>query len=233
MRADGATVIETTESYEGAVALAAGHGERTGATVVSDTAWPGYERMPRLIMTGYTRLFDEAAAAWGAPPDIVFVQGGVGGLVCAAANWFAFRFGAGRPFMIACEPDDAACLLESSRAGHLINLSDAGARNGRTPSTLNTIMAGLRCAEPSPAAWPSIDAGIDAFISVSDEQALDAMNVLADPQAGDARIHAGPSGACSTAAMIALAVDAGAADLRMAAGLGPATRLMAIVTEGP
>ena len=37
MRADGATVIETTESYEGAVALAAGHGERTEAGHLVET----------------------------------------------------------------------------------------------------------------------------------------------------------------------------------------------------
>ena len=233
MRADGATVIETTESYEGAVALAAAHGERTGAAIVSDTAWAGYERIPRLIMTGYTRLFDEAAMTWSAPPDIVLVQGGVGGLVCAAANWFAFRFGSSRPFMIACEPDEAACLLESSRAGHLINLTTVGSQDERRPSALNTIMAGLRCAEPSPAAWPSIDAGIDAFMSVSDERALDTMKALAAPKSSDEPIHAGPSGACSAAAMIALAQDSAADELRKAAGLGPATRLMAIVTEGP
>ena len=122
MREDRATVIETTGSYEEAVGLAAAHGDKTGATVVSDTAWPGYERIPRLIMCGYTRLFDEAALNWSTPPDIVIVQGGVGGLVCAAANWFAFRFGASRPFLIASEPDNAACLLESARAGRLVNL---------------------------------------------------------------------------------------------------------------
>jgi diaminopropionate ammonia-lyase len=233
MRADGATVIETSQSYEGAVALAAAHGERTGAAVVSDTAWPGYERIPRLIMNGYTRLFDEAAMTWSAPPDVVLVQGGVGGLVCAAANWFAFRFGSARPLMIACEPVEAACLLESSRAGHPIKLSATGSQDERKPPALNTIMAGLRCAAPSPAAWPSIDAGIDAFVAVSDEQALDTMKTLAAPELNDEPIHAGPSGACSAAAMIALAQDAGAADLRRAVRLGPATRLMAIVTEGP
>ena len=30
-----------------------------GWTIVSDTAWQGYERIPRLIMLGYTRMIDE------------------------------------------------------------------------------------------------------------------------------------------------------------------------------
>jgi diaminopropionate ammonia-lyase len=232
MREDSAVVVETTGSYEEAVALAAEHGERTGATVVSDTAWPGYERIPRLIMAGYTRLFDEAALVWPAPPDIVLIQGGVGGLVCAAANWFAFRFGASRPFLIACEPDNAACLLESARAGRLVNLIDDRSAGVSQPP-LQTIMAGLRCAEPSPAAWPSIVAGIDTFLSISDDRALDAIETLRSGASSDPAIEAGPSGACSVAAMMALVDDAGAEAIRAMIGLGPSTRVMAIVTEGP
>ncbi len=89
--------------------------------VISDTSWPGYDEIPRLIMAGYTRLFDEASRQWPRLPDIVLVQGGVGGLVCAAANWFAFQFGARRPYLIACEPESAACLLESARAGRVVD----------------------------------------------------------------------------------------------------------------
>ena len=232
MRHDAATVIETTGSYEAAVALAADHGERTGATVISDTAWPGYERIPRLIMTGYTRLFDEAARSWFRTPDIVLVQGGVGGLVCAAANWFAFRFGASRPFVIACEPDTAACLLESARAGRLVNLIDDRSASVNQPAPLQTIMAGLRCAEPSPAAWPSIDAGIDAFLSIPDERALHAIETLRSGASSDPVIEAGPSGACSLAALIALMEDPDADAIRAKVQPGPSTSVMAIVTEG-
>ena len=40
-------------------------------------------------------------------------------------------------------------------------------------------MAGLDCAEVSPAAWPSLSAGIRATITVSDEQTARAMAELA------------------------------------------------------
>jgi diaminopropionate ammonia-lyase len=232
MRSDGANVIETGGSYERAVALAAEHGTKTGATIVSDVSWPGYDAIPRSIMIGYTRLFDEAAAEWSTPPDVVLIQGGVGGLVCAAANWFSARYGPARPFLIACEPEHAACLLESCRAGRPIDL--AGIRSEVDPAQLmDTIMAGLRCAVPSPAAWPSIHNGIDAFITVPDALVLEAMDVLRLERAADQRIDAGPSGACGVAALIALMADDRAAALRQAAGLGPSTRVMAIVTEGP
>jgi diaminopropionate ammonia-lyase len=234
MRADGAAVVETDGSYEEAVALAAAHGTSTGATIVSDTAWPGYDEIPRTIMTGYTRLFDEAAASWSSRPDVVLVQGGVGGLVCAAANWFAFRYGPDRPFLVACEPDDAACLLQSARARRMIDLNDdvpSGSARGKP--ALNTIMAGLRCAQPSPAAWPSIQSGIDAFVSVPDQLALDAIEVLRTPDGNDPSIQAGPSGACGLAALIALAQAPALEPVRQAGRVGRSTRVMAIVTEGP
>ncbi|MEO6212290.1 MAG: pyridoxal-phosphate dependent enzyme, partial [Vicinamibacterales bacterium] len=119
MRADGATVVEIEGTYEDAVRLAAEHGRATGATVISDTSWEGYGDIPRWIMAGYTQMFEEANAHWDAPPGVVLIQGGVGGLVCAAASWFAWRFGPHRPYMIACEPDSAACLMDSARAGAL------------------------------------------------------------------------------------------------------------------
>ena len=48
MRADGATVVEVSGSYEDAVRRAAEHGSTTGALVVSDTSWPGYRGDPGL-----------------------------------------------------------------------------------------------------------------------------------------------------------------------------------------
>ncbi|HXW05479.1 MAG TPA: pyridoxal-phosphate dependent enzyme, partial [Vicinamibacterales bacterium] len=171
---------------------------------------------------------------WTRPPDVLLVQGGVGGLVCAAANWLAWQFGPARPFLIACEPASAACLLESARAGRLVNIADPdGGRQTADVGTLRTVMAGLRCAEPSPAAWPSINAGVDAFLSIPDSLALDAMARLSQPITGDAAIPAGPSGACGIGALFALRAAPGAAPVRRACGLGPSTRVMAVVTEAP
>jgi diaminopropionate ammonia-lyase len=181
MRADGAAVLETDASYEEAVQHARSHAERTGAIVLSDVSWPGYDEIPRWIMLGYTHIFEEASQQWDRVPDLVVVQAGVGGLVCAAASWLARRYGPTRPFLVACEPDSAACLLESARTGHPITLA----------GEMDTMMAGLRCAEPSPAAWPAIAAGVDAFVTVPDALATEAMQRLLREQPA---IQAGPSG---------------------------------------
>ena len=221
MQDDGADVVEIDGGYEEAVVRAAEFAGTTGATIVSDTSWEGYETIPRWIMAGYTRLFDEAAGQWEHPPDVVIVQGGVGGLVCAAASWFAWRFGDSRPFFIACEPEGAACLLASGEAGHPVTIG----------GSLDTIMAGLRCATPSPVAWPAIAATVDAFVTTTDEGVLRMLATLrALPE--DERMEAGPSGACGLGALSALMHEAAYAPVRNAAGMDRSTRVLAVVTEG-
>jgi diaminopropionate ammonia-lyase len=222
MEDDGAKVVAVDDSYEEAVRRAAAFGAESGGTIVSDTSWDGYDEIPRWIMAGYTQVFEEAFSQWDSPPALVVVQGGVGGLVCAAASWFAWRFGADRPFFVAAEPDSAACLLASAAAGRAVTVE----------GPLNTFMAGLRCAEPSPAAWPTIAAGVDAFVSVPDAAVIEAMGMLANGPEGE-RIDAGPSGACGLAALAAIARAPELDAIRSASGLDPGkTRGMVIVTEG-
>lgn len=222
MRDDAASVVLVEGSYEHAVRQAADHAASTGSTVLSDTSWPGYEEIPRWIMAGYTQLFEEAYNQWDRPPDVMLVQGGVGGLVCAAVEWAAWRFGASRPRIVACEPERAACLLESAAAGAPVALGHE----------LDTIMAGLRCAEVSPAAWPSIRDGVDAFVTVPDDLVLETMHALARPAGEDPEILAGPSGTCSVAAMDALARAPELAHLRAELGVNETTHAFAVVTEG-
>jgi diaminopropionate ammonia-lyase len=222
MRADGADVIDVNGTYEQAVRDAAAFGERTGATIVSDTSWAGYEQVPRWIMAGYTHILEEASSQWRIPPTLVVVQAGVGGLVCAAASWFARRFGSERPYFVAAEPEEADCLLQSAQAHRPTTID----------SSLDTIMAGLRCAEPSPVAWPGIASGVDAFVTVPDSAAIEAMRSISRAP-DDERIDAGPSGACGIAALAAIATSADLRDLRSAAGLDRSARALAIITEGP
>ena len=222
MREDGADVVEVTGTYEDAVIHAAVYARQTGATVLSDTSWEGYEEIPRWIMAGYTRIFEEASRQWETPPRLVVVQAGVGGLVCAAVSWLTWKFGAHRPFVVSCEPDNAACLMESARAGQPCVCA----------GDLDTIMAGLRCAKPSPLAWPVIADGVDAFITISDRQAEDAVEAInADLADGD-RLHVGPSGICSAAALIALGSAPEFVHVRHAAGLDRSASALIVLTEG-
>jgi diaminopropionate ammonia-lyase len=221
---EGAEVVMVAGSYDDAVRCAALEARNKGWTLISDTSWPGYDEIPRLIMLGYTRLLEEAGHQWfpEPPPDVVIVQAGVGGLACAVASWFCQRSSKQRPFIIVCEPSTAACLLESARAGKPISI----------PGPFHTIMAGLRCGEVSSLAWPAIAEAVDAFVAIDDEQCISAMRVLAHPVNGDPVIIAGASGACGLGALLAILQNERFRPVREASRVNDKSRVLVINTEG-
>jgi len=75
----GADMVPVEGTYDDSVREAARVSAEQGWTVVSDTSWPGYERIPGLVMQGYTAMVREALRQLSEPPTHVFVQAGVGG----------------------------------------------------------------------------------------------------------------------------------------------------------
>jgi len=224
IRAEGAEVIVVDSGYDAAIRESAHCAEHEGATLVSDTSWPGYEEIPGWIMAGYTQILNEAAAQWlpGKAPDIVLVQVGVGGLAGAVVSWLCHHYGENRPTVIACEPTGAACLLESFRAGKLVELE----------GSLPTIMAGLRCGQVSALAWPVLAGAVDAFVAIDDEYVTTAMKMWAEPQAVDPAVEAGESGACGLGTLLAILNDEDLRPVREMARLGPSSRVLVFNTEG-
>ncbi len=220
--AEGAEITIVNGSYDDAVLAMARDAEAHGWLVISDTAWPGYETVPRLIMAGYTMLMFEAEQSWQAPPDLVIVQAGVGGLAGSVTGWLLQKYGADRPSIICCEPHEAACVFVSIAAGEL----------RESTGSLQTMMGGLNCAKISTVAWPLLQAGLDACVSVSDDAAIDAVRKLAYPFPGDPRILAGESGACGVAALSWLFLHPESEPLRESLKLNRQSRVLAIITEG-
>jgi len=220
--AEGAEITLVDGTYDDSVREVARDAEAQGWVLISDTAWPGYEEVPRLIMTGYTMLMIEAAEQWQAAPDVVFVQAGVGGLACAVVSWLHSEYGAKRPSIVCSEPEEAACVLESIGAGQL----------HQATGSLQTIMGGLNCARVSSLAWPVLKTGVDACVCVSDDAANDAVRKLAHPFPSDPRILAGESGACGVAALSWVFLHAEAQPLRNSLRLNHQSRVFAIITEG-
>jgi diaminopropionate ammonia-lyase len=221
---EGADVIRVDGSYDDAVRILQEEASRHHWTIVSDTAWPGYERIPWLIMLGYTRMMDEVREQGSGigeqRPDAVFVQGGVGGLLCAIASWCAFHWPACK--VIGVEPTDAACLQASARAGHPVAVE----------GPLRTTLAGLRNREVSPSAFASLLPNVAAFMAIDDVWAHDAMRALARPATGDPVIAAGASGAAALGGLLALCRDQSMSDLRRQLDIGDHSKVLAIVSEG-
>lgn len=222
IRSEGATMIRVRGTYDDAVRQAAADAAAHGWQVVSDTSWEGYEEIPRQIMLGYTRIMDEAEAQWAAdgPPDVILVQGGVGGLAGAVASWLAWRYNADtRPRLVIVEPLHAACIQASARAGHPVTVE----------GPLTTIMGGLRCGEMSPIAFPVISAVADAYVAIEDDWTRSAMRQLAHPCPPDPSLAVGTSGAAGIAALLAR----GHADFLASLGLYSNASAVTIATEGP
>ncbi|MFF1708643.1 diaminopropionate ammonia-lyase [Streptomyces sp. NPDC058268] len=219
---EGAEVTQVAGPYDDAVRRAADAAADGPATLlVQDSAWPGYERIPRWIVEGYSTLFTEVdaqlAAAGAGPPDLVAVPVGVGSLAQAAVTHYRSR-PAGRPApsLLSVEPEAAPCVIESLTRGELTGVV-----------TGDTAMAGLNCGTPSSVAWPYLREGIDAAVAVTDAAGARAARALAA-----LGVSSGPCGAAPLAGVRAALTGAGAEDRRAALGLGPASTLVLLSTEG-
>ncbi len=149
IRREGADVRIVEGSYEDAVRLCDAESREHGWQVISDTGYPGYPEIPKLVVEGYQTLFLEGECE----PDAVFIQAGVGGLLSAAVHHFRSREPS--PSIVCCmEPEVADGLLESI----FVAANPASQKARRT-----SIMAGLNCREVSLTAWPSIKRGVDTF----------------------------------------------------------------------
>ena len=192
---EGAEVVVVDGTYEDAVALAAAEGQRPGHLELADV---GHGGPAAWVIDGYATLFAEAAGQ--ADFDLLLVPVGVGSLAAAGV-----RFAGPRGVrVIGVEPATAACLTASLAAGQPVPVPTPG-----------TTMAGLDCAEVSPAAWPVLRDGIGGTVTVTDAEAHAAMRDLAA-----VGLAIGDSGAAPLAA------------LRKLAGLGAGTRVLLVATEG-
>lgn len=168
---EGAEVVVGGD-YEDVVAAAEQAAREPGCALIADV---GDSPSARDVIDGYATLFAEAAEQ--ATFEVVIVPVGVGSLAAAAVR-------SGRR-VIAAEPETAACLTASLRAGAPTRVATPG-----------TAMAGLDCAEVSPAAWPLLRDGIERTVTVGDDEARAAMAELAD-----AGLRIGESGAAPLAAL--------------------------------
>ena len=220
----GALVVRCEGTYDDSVRRCAADAEHEGWHVISDTSWPGYERVPRQIMHGYTVMAEEIVRQWpdvspGAGATHVLLQGGVGGLAAAVCDHLLRRWRRSPLRLAVVEPSNAGCLWASAKEGEPTTLT----------GELTTVMACLECGEPSPLAWSVLRQVVDDFVLLGDRAAIDMMRSLARGRFGDPPQVVGESGVAGLAALRAVCRDSGA---RGALGLDRRSRVLTIATEG-
>jgi diaminopropionate ammonia-lyase len=219
IRSEGAEVHGLDVNYDGAVRAAAEHARRNDRILVQDTAWDGYTTVPQWIVDGYDTLFvelDEQLASVGLVADLIVVPTGVGSLLQAAITHYRSGIDPARTRIASAEPNAAACVQSSLRAGHPVPI-DTGP----------TSMAGLCCGTVSSLAWPLIEKGLDAAFTVFDSQCRPAAIDLAA-----AGVSAGPCGAAPLATLRDALRHPARNELTEHLELGPSSTIVMLVTEG-
>ncbi|HEX7912160.1 MAG TPA: diaminopropionate ammonia-lyase [Paraburkholderia sp.] len=220
----GARIVRIAGNYDESVEHASQLAKSNGWHVVSDTSYEGYEAIPRDVMQGYGTIAAELIEQSGTQSGEcafthVFLQGGVGGLAAGVASYMWERYGERRPRFIVVEPEQADCLYQSAIAGYAT----------RATGSVDSVMAGLACGEASPLAWQILEACVDDFMLIEEDQAVAAMRALATGVDGDVPIVSGESGAAGMAGVTSLMANV---DLAQAVALNGDSRVLLISTEG-
>ena len=190
IRSSGADCVSFPGSYDAAIQAVQQYAdEDSGLRLLClDNGWPGCEQFPLWVTEGYLTMLCETSAQLSAakakPATHIVVAVGVGSWAHAVVAHYKSL---PTPVtVIAVEPEGAACLQMSLRAGC------------PTPvEAKETIMCGMCCGTVSSVAWPVLREGVDLSISVTDQDAHEAVLKLESQGTS-----AGPCGAATLAGLL-------------------------------
>lgn len=210
LRALGAEVVRSGDVYDDSVAAAIADADETGAVLLADGTWPGYTHIPKWVMEGYCVIAEELRREFvssGRWPTHVYLQAGVGGLAAAMAHMIRLNW-AEQPELIVVEPENAACLQASHRAGKPCRGDGPESNMGR-----------LDCKEPSIVAWATLERCGVRYDTLSEEE-----GETAAADVSSLGMTTTPSGAAGYAAL-----RKEDASITTGAGFRP----LIIISEGP
>jgi diaminopropionate ammonia-lyase len=213
---EGAEVVRVDGTYDDAVAQSQADAQGDDHVLVSDTSWPGYERIPAAVVDGYSTILRELDDQLERTPDLVLAQLGVGSFGAAVIHHFHRDAGAG-PRLMGVEPAAAACVMASLAADRIVTV----------PGPHESLMAGLNCGTPSLVAWSVLRAGLDGVIALRDEDALAGVRRFADEG-----VAVGECSGVALAAARELLAGPDAELHRARLALGPQSSVLLFATEG-
>ncbi|GEM75836.1 diaminopropionate ammonia-lyase [Vibrio sagamiensis] len=165
----GAKVIRAGMTYEESMSNALSRSQVDKVSLITDSSWVGETYYPSLVMQGYSVLAQEMLdefkrlTQW---PTHVILQAGVGGMAAAITQHIRDKWPV-QPEIMVVEPEWANCLQQSVKNGVITSVKGAVSNMGR-----------LDCKEPSILAFDILKSGANRFVTITDEQATEAKNML-------------------------------------------------------
>lgn len=223
IEAKGAEVRVVDGVFDDAVAEAERMAREEGWILVADTSPQPEDEISGDVIQGYSVLCDEIHTQLEdekAKPSHLFAQAGVGGMAAAVIAGMRARRGEDAPFSICVEPERAPAVFGSIKAGEPVRAPDAG----------GTAMEMLDCYAPSGLAFEALKRTANAFLTVSEESAKEAVRMLAEPEGDDPVIEATETAAAGLAGLLTVLDDE---DLREQCGIDDSSEIVLIGTEAP
>ena len=193
----GADVIKVKGNYEKSLVECIKQSTKNSWQIVQDVAWKDYMLVPKYTMAGYTVMMKEIVDQI---KDIkithIISQAGVGGMAGAMVAGIA-RYLENVPETIVVEPDSAACVMESIKAGKIEKID----------IKRESLMGGMSCGEVSLVPWEILKNSIKFCISLPDDDIAKTMKLLGNSSFSEEKIIAGENSAPGVISLIASCVD--------------------------
>ena len=219
MRDFGAEVIRVKGNYDNSLKECIKQSKQNNWQIVQDVAWQDYKLVPRLTMAGYSVVMKEISEQINNKEiSHVILQAGVGGMAAAMVAGIA-RYLNHVPQIIVVEPESAACVLESIKAGEIKKIS----------IKKESLMGGMSCDEVSMVPWEILKNSVNYCVTVSDNYISKTVKSLSNCEFSKEKIIGGE---CSTPGIISLAGLCNDAEIKKKINLNDQSNVLLFGCEG-
>ena len=193
----GADVVKVKGNYEKSLIECIKQSTENNWQIVQDVAWKDYMIVPKFTMAGYTVMMKEIVAQINQNRiSHIILQAGVGGMAGAMIAGVA-RYLENIPITIVVEPDSAACVMESIRAGKIKKID----------IKRESLMGGMSCGEVSLVPWEILKNSVKYCISLPDDDIAKTMKLLGNGSFSEEKIIAGENSAPGVISLITSCED--------------------------
>jgi len=193
----GAEVIKVKGNYEKSLVECIKQSTENNWQIVQDVAWKDYMLVPKYTMAGYTVMMKEIVnQIKNDQITHIILQAGVGGMAGAMVAGIA-RYLRNIPETIVVEPDSAACVMESIKAGKI----------EKVDIKKESLMGGMSCGEVSLVPWEILKNSVKFCISLPDDDIAKTMKLLGNSSFSEEKIIAGENSAPGVISLIASCIN--------------------------